>query len=120
MANELTVTTSLSFAKGSVKSVGLADSGKQYDVTGTKYFAGVQNVGVSPEPLDLGDITTPGFIYIRNLDSTNYVDVRMGAAGADVVRVNAGESHLFRLSAATPYVTANTAAVDLEYFIVED
>lgn len=122
MADEATVTTSLQFAKGSVD-LTLSDVASTFDVTGTRYVRGVQDVGhAAEEALDMGDITDPGWCYMRNLDDTNYVEV-FGATGETaLIRINAGEHVCFRLVATAPTVQASSsgaAAVDLEYMIVQ-
>lgn len=119
MANELTVAANLSFVKGSV-SVSMAIGATRFTVTGTDYMRGTQTVGTAAEALDIGDITTPGWMLIVNRDATNYVEIRDGADGADVVKIKAGEFALFRLATTTPYVIATTAACQVEYVVVED
>lgn len=118
MANEATVTTSLQFKKGNVD-LTLSDAAKKFDVTGTRYQRAVQNVGTSEEALDMGDITDPGWAYFRNLDTSNYVEIRAATGDAACIRINAGESCCFRLVATAPFVIANTASLDLEYMIVQ-
>jgi hypothetical protein len=118
VADEATVTTSLQFAKGSVD-LTLSDAASTFDVTGTRYIRGVQAVGTSEEALDMGDLTDPGWCYMRNLDSANYVEVYAATGETAFMRLNAGEHACFRLVAAAPYVKADTASVDLEYMIVQ-
>lgn len=119
MADEATVTTTLAFAKGSVSTT-ISDSAQTYDVSGTKYVKGVQNVGTSEEALDMGSITSPGWCYMRNLDATNFVSVRPATAETDLIKIKPGEHICFRMIATAPYVIADTSTVDLEYLIVED
>lgn len=118
MANEATVTTSLQFKKGSVD-LTLNDAASTFDVSGTKYVRGVQNVGTSEEALDMGDITSPGWCYMRNLDSSNFVQIRAATGDTAFMRLNAGEHACFRLVATAPFAIADTSALDLEYMIVE-
>lgn len=118
MANEATVTVSLQFAKGSVD-LTLSDAAKTFDVTGTRYQRAVQSVGTSEEALDMGDITDPGWAYFRNLDASNFVEIRAATGDTACIRINAGESCCFRLVATAPFVMADTAAIDLEYMIVQ-
>jgi len=118
MANEAIVSVSLQFKKGNVDHT-LSDAAKTFDVTGTRYIRAVQNVGTSEEALDMGDITDPGWAYFRNLDSSNYVEIRAATGDTACIRINAGESCCFRLIATAPFVIANTGAIDLEYMIVQ-
>ena len=117
MANELTVSCSLRFSK-SGREADKAYGGIQLDVTGTKPMSHTQTIGTSEEALVVGDVGTPGYIIIKNLDDTNYVTIRASAGAADVVKLLAGEVALFRLAAAAPYAIANTANCDLEYTVI--
>lgn len=119
MANELTVLASLDFSKGGF-AVPFGTGLLRLDVSGTKYVKNVQNVGTSEEALDLGDVASPGMCLMVNRDTTNFVSVRAGSGLTDLIKIKAGEPALFRLAAATPYVIADTAAVNIEYVVVED
>ena len=118
MANELTLTATLKFDK-STKSVDVGKTGLQLDVAGGDHITKTQSVGTSQEAIVIGEITTPGYIFVRNLDSTNYVEIRDGSSGADVVKVRAGGIALFELATATPFAIANTASCEIEYTIIE-
>lgn len=120
MANEITVGASLSYSK-SGRSDSYTASGLTFTLTGTKASQHIQNIGTSEEALLDGDVGTPGWCLLKNLDSTNYVEIRPGSGLADLVRLNAGEIALLRFAAdATPYAIANTAACDLLIFILEN
>lgn len=119
MANEVTVSTSLQFAKGNVD-LTLSDAAKTFDVTGTRYVRAVQAIGTSEEALDLGDLTDPGWAYFRNLDSSNYVELFAATGNTAFVKLKAGESCCFRMVATAPFAKADTSSVDLEYMIVQD
>jgi hypothetical protein len=106
--------TAVSFPDGTAREMSI-------DVSGSRYVRNRQQVGTSEEALELGDIATGGYFVARNCDDTNYVEIRSGTGATDLVRLNAGEVCCFRLSsdAAAPYVIANTAAVELEYVLVQ-
>ncbi len=118
MANELTLSASIKFAKGN-RSANMSKSGLQLDVTGTNYVSKTQVVGTTAEALDKGEMTTPGYVLIKNNDTTNFVEVRDGSGGADVVKIRAGGFALFQLATATPFVIADTAACEIEYVLIE-
>jgi hypothetical protein len=118
MANELTVRAFMAFMKGDTdEDMEVAD---MVTVTGSKCLKNKQTVGTSAEALEIGDMTTPGFCLFHNTDSTNYVEIRDGAEGADLIKLKAGEVAMCRLATATPYGIANTAAVELRYMMVEN
>lgn len=118
MANELTLAASLKFVKGS-KNVPFSKSGIQLDVTGDDYTFKSQTVGTSEAALNLGDVTTPGYILIYNEDTTNFMSVRSGTGAANLVKVRPGGIALFECEAAAPFVIANTAAVSIQYCLIE-
>ena len=122
MANEISVTIKITFAKGTLPTVTRNPSALSVDMTGTQFVAGVQSIGTAEEALDLGDMgaLTLGWMYCKNLDGTNFVEIRPATATADLIKLKAGEFALFRLTSNTPYAIADTAACELDYLIVED
>jgi hypothetical protein len=119
MANELTLSGSLAFAKGSV-SAALSYGPLTLTVTGTRYKESLQEIGTSAEAIEVGDLATTGYCILVNRDPTNYVTIRNGVAGADLVKLKAGEFAIFRLATTTPYALANTDAVELQVLILSD
>lgn len=119
MANEITVTASLQFAKGNITALTRSYNGVSVTVTGTAYVQNVQTVGTSEEALLIGDVT-PGYVLMKNLDSTNFVSVRHATGGSNCVKLKPGEVSLFRFASAAPFVIADTAPVQLEYYLIAD
>lgn len=120
MANEISVTASLSCFKTSVMSstVGKAKSAS-FTMSGNYVIDGTVTIATSATAIPLGSITSPHYCFVYNTDSTNYVTIRNGSGGADVIRLNAGEFAIFPWStSATPYAVANTASVVLEYLLL--
>lgn len=116
MANELNLSMSLSFSKGGAKVD--RSEGVQVDVTGDAYTSNVQEVGTSEEVILEGtDLGTPGYVFIKNLDDANYVEV--GLTASYPVKLKAEEVALFRANGAI-YAKANTAACNVETVIIED
>lgn len=114
MANELKVSLGTTYANGGLKDNVPAET---INVTQTnqEFHGSVVSVGFSAEEdLALGDITTNGWIYLKNLDATNYVKYGPKSAGSMVEfgRLKPGEAHILRLA---PGITlrwiADTAAV---------
>ena len=120
MANEITISASLAFSKGGIGS-SLSDSALQFDVSGTDYMQGTQGVlHTDQEALDLGHITTPGYCYMKNTDSTNYVEIFGVEDEGATLKLKAGEVALFRFGATAPFLQADTAAVQIDYLLIED
>lgn len=120
MSLELTIIASMDFIKGNY-SQSFVPSTFQLTVSGTKYVKNVQNIGTSIEALSVGDLTTPGFMLAINRDPTNYVELfdSIGSV-TPFAKLKAGEPCLVRLGCTAPAAKANTAAINLEYLIIED
>lgn len=110
MADEITIRTLLNLTNGYLDDEN--DIGaKRLTQTNGRIFKRVVDVGTSEETLTFTDITTPGWCYLINLDSTNYVQVGV-STGVYFTRLKAAEpGGLFRLenAATTLYLKANTA-----------
>jgi hypothetical protein len=125
MANELTCTGSVQFAKGQVGAVALTKSGAKFNVTGTNYARGTFSVpttaGGTAIPLD-GLATAGGWYYIQNNDSTNYVQILNAASGTVVLQIMPLEFAIGRFDAGVTAVAAqaHTAAVVIEYLFIDN
>ena len=118
MANELKLNVSINFSKGNAK-VARQES-VQVTITGDAFTHSVQSIGTSEEEITQGaDPGTPGYMFIKNCDSTNYVEVG-STTGVYDIKLKAREIALYRHNSATVYAKANTAACLVEYCLVED
>lgn len=123
MADEIAIDCSLRFFKSSYMNspIGRALKNLLIDQSGENFVHQNASVATSATAMPLGSITTPGWCLCINLDDENYIELRAGSGGADVIRINAGEFALFRWAAdATPYGIANTAAVIVEWILLEN
>ena len=115
MANELSITAKLNFSKGGAK-VTKAES-VSIDVTGDAFSHEIQSIPTSNTALVEGAaVGTPGYYWIKNLDSTNYVTI--GLTGSYAIKLLAGEVALFRAAGAI-FALADTAACLVEYVVIE-
>lgn len=121
MANEISITASLSATDPADGiSVFMSATGLQFTMTGSEATKFFQSVGTSEEALELGqDIGTPGFIFIKNHDTTNFVSLRRATGEGNCVKIRAGGVALFELAATAPYVIADTAACRIEVLLLE-
>ena len=119
MANEITATVSVAFAKGNIPSQTFPAS-FSVTVSGSNYMRTVQTVGTSAEAMTLGDVATPGVAIIHNLDGTNFVTVAANNTDAPAVKIKAGETWPFRISGTTPFLQADTAPVQVEFLVISD
>jgi len=122
MADELQIQQYLNFSKNGasiVKQLSL-----NYTVAGEDYANNTQDISTSDTILDLGNITTPGFAWIKNLDDTNFVEVGMmigGPAYHYFIKLGPGKAMLAPLNVASNAVAlkADTATVTVEFAVVE-
>jgi hypothetical protein len=120
MANEITITASLSFNKPLVTNgtVGKSVNNLQINVSGTVYHEGAMLVPTSETTIPIGSLTTPGWAVITNLDPTNYVQIYC-VTGQKGVKLLPGETAFFPFDdSGTPYAKANTASVQIEFLII--
>ncbi len=120
MASEITVTASLSSYKSAVMSsaIARAKTAALFTMTGNYLTEGVVLVATGGTAIPLGQVTAPHWAWFLNLDPGNYLTIRNGAGGADVLKLLAGEfCAVPLLDSSTPYAVANQAACLLEYVI---
>lgn len=94
----------------------------RYDMHGDALVRGVQNIGTTEEQINVGDIASLGFCYFKNMeppDAGNYVEVGT-STGVYQIKLRAGQVGLMPLNGTAVYAKANTAAVNLQYFLTED
>lgn len=118
MAQTTTLTGSLSFNGGVVASLSATVSATQ---SGTDATAQVQSIGfAAAELIDLGgDIGTLGYIMIKNLDATNFVELSLNDFTQKFAKLRPGEFCILPVSSNTIYAKADTAACDVAYVAVE-
>jgi hypothetical protein len=94
------------------------------DFSGTRYSAGVQDIGTSAEQIVLGsDQSSVGFAYFRNAGASAFLDIGVKPAATfyPLVRLLVGESCAFRISSsyANLYALADTGGSKIEYLVLE-
>lgn len=119
MANELTINLTMEYDDGiSSEDAQVTDFLKS--VSDLRFHKTIQTVGTSEEPLLLGDLSALGFCVLINKDPTNYVDIKVGTAGAIFARLfpNGGPAMLYLGGGAqVPYAIANTNPCKILVFI---
>lgn len=119
MANELKVTCRLEFSKGDTEH-DFAITKLARTIAGAQAMANRQSIGTSEEAVLVGDVAAGGYFMGVNRDSTNYIELRPGSGLGDLIRLEAGDVCLFRLTDdATLYAIADTDTCDLEYLIID-
>lgn len=123
MASELTISFTADYEKSGYPDISVpAVSGLTRDVTGVRKINHIQQIATSEEAIDLGELASLGFAYFKNLDATNYIELRMGTgASLDMIKLLAGDFAWFRFGSdiTAPFAIANTAPCYLHYIIWE-
>lgn len=114
MADEITITTTIK--------VKHATSGYKFDRT-RKFVGdmadtgggnpGLVSIGTSEENISFGDLT-PNYVFIENLDGTNFIEVGKDDSSTmkEMVKLRTGEHIVFPIAASeTLRAKADTAAV---------
>jgi hypothetical protein len=124
MSDEITIQASLQVENGTYTQPKLGSGIHKFDqASAGGGVPGTVSVGTTAETISTGDLTTPGWVWMKNLDATNYVQWGMSDGGTlkTVGRLEAGEMALFRLDpGATLMMKANTAACLVQIAVQED
>lgn len=113
MSNTITISVSAAVALASGGSIS-GSGGNTITQAGTNNIGNVQNIGATTEQLVYGDVTTIGYLFIKNLDATNYIefDLNTPVSTTAFCRLLPGESAFIPTRQTTIYGKANTAACD--------
>lgn len=122
MANEIKVTTYLKCTNGS-----FVDNWTPAELSVTQSAigaaGGAQTIGTSAEALGVTDLSTVGYARFRNLDATNFVQIGPYVTSTfyPAIKLKPGEQAVLRLDPTNPwYAKADTAAVKLQYLVLEN
>jgi len=120
MANELTLSASLAFLKG-LSAASASQLAQQFSVAGVNFTQETQSIShTAVVALNLGGITTPGYIFIQNLDATNFVKIYDSTGGNACIKLKPLEFALFRCATTTPSAEADTAACIVQFLMIEN
>jgi hypothetical protein len=127
MADEITASVSLSYEDTENTTGSLAVVNLVKTVTTKKITRLKQNVGITEEAIDLGDISAPGYALFINRDTTNFINLKVATSGAIFAKLlpdtdgdgNGGFACLQLGSGAqAPFAIADTAACQMDVFII--
>lgn len=120
MANEITITSTLNVTNGEATDDFRA-SGVQFDQAASGGWKSIQSIGTTEESItSFGDVTTEGWCVLKNLDTTNYVQVGFSTTVYGI-RLEATEHAVFRMEpSADLFLKANTAACKVLVWVIED
>lgn len=119
MANEISLQALLTTSKNGVTISGSVS--KAITQTGDQAIGNVQIIGTATEALVLGDVTTIGYIYLKNMDATNFVSFGLNTpvAGDAFCKLLPGEAAVIPTRQTTIYAIADTAPVNVNVVAVE-
>ena len=121
MANEITVSFNAQVVNGLMrKTIQLGQM--QIDQAAVGRAGHTQEIGTSSEVVDLGDVSTNGMLYLRNLDETNFITFGTDdVLGIIFAELKPGEFAWLRLAPTVVlYAQADTAACLLDVSLFED
>lgn len=117
MANELGIALQMNYLKGNQRMV--VQNTLNATVSGSKYCDLIQNIATAGENVVFGDIGTPGFFMLQNLDATNYVEISFDAGSNYPIMLIAGTvsagggTCLIPNNGATIFARANTSSCNI-------
>ena len=121
MANTLTGSANASLALGASTSGRRIDGNISLSVTSDLFSRNTQSIPTSATALSLANLagTTLGAYVIKNLDSTNYVDILTNTSGVTILHVMPEmiATGYFPSTITAPAAKSHTAACLLEYMI---
>lgn len=127
MADEITIDATLSYSDSEKTSDALQLVDGDFSAT-TKLIAHLkQSIATSETAIKLGAVSALGYAMFKNLDPTNYIDLKVATSGAIFARLDPdvdGDGHggiaLLKMGsgAQVPYAIANTAACQMEVLII--
>lgn len=121
MADELSVSASMTYEYADTSIPFELPAALEFDVSVQLHQLGVQNIATSESALDLGSVTTLGYILIVNRSTQYYVELRTGTGGTKFATLDANNGFAFfkfGSGVTAPYAIATGGTCRVEYFLV--
>jgi hypothetical protein len=130
MALENLLDASLSYDDGLVSDPGMSVASRKVTSAGKRKTHLIQNVGfAAAEAVQLGELTAPGALMLKNLDPTNFINVLVATAGSIFAKLRPdtggdGKGGFILIDcmgsgAQAPFVQSDTASCRMEVMTVE-
>lgn len=114
MAKSISVSAFLSVSGDGVTATGNL-SGLTITPSGQNVFSNQQSIATSSTALSLGGISSIGYLWIKNTDATNYVEVDSASTFDKFPqKILPGEAIMLKPETTTIYAKAHTSAVLVE------
>ncbi len=119
MPNEIYVASTLTVNKDGGIITG-QQSGIQRNMDGQNRLSNVQNIGITPEKVDYGDIGIPRYMHFKNIDSTNDVTISLSGAATPFATLSPGDVTLLSSPPKPLYIAGTGAGTVIEIVIAEE
>lgn len=124
MSGTITAFASLSFVNSTGATAVQAIPSTKFTTAGNHFETSIFNVPTTAggTAIPLGGVATAGgWFFFQNNDLTNNVDILTGVNGSAFLTLKPGEFAIGRFNSAVtaPAALAHTAAIDLEYLILD-
>ena len=123
MATPIQVTAILGYTATGINAQ-LQTAGLAVSMTGSKYVEGVMSVPTTAggTAIPVSALANLGYAMLVNMDPTNYVQLLSAASGTVLIKLLPGDIALFRFDGGitAPALLAHTAAVNVQYLILEN
>lgn len=119
MANEIALSGNLSYSDANGAKQELGVESLLQSVTTKITHRGQQSIATTETTLELGSVSSVGYVILINRDGTNYVDVKTAASGTIFARLQPGGFCILYLGSGVtaPVAIANTAACVIDKLI---
>jgi hypothetical protein len=120
MANEISISASLTWTKSGATISGASSS--TITQVEENVLGNVQIIGTDSETIKFGDVTTPGYLFFRNRDTTNFVQIgiaEIASAANAVITLKAGEGAILPTRLTGWHAKADTAPINLLVIAIE-
>lgn len=118
MANRLNIKARAEFRPENRKLVDSEEVEFNLEPANKRYNTGIQTIGTTEEALDVGDVSSAGYILVINLDDTNYVEV--GLTGSYCIELPKNGGFAVFPPTGTIMAKANSAECDIEFYVFPD
>jgi hypothetical protein len=119
MANEILLNATLAY-DDDVTADSLQVTDKQVTVASTVIARHTQSIATSDTVINLGPVATMGFVMLKNLDPTNYIEIKTAAAGTIIGKMFPGETwgpNRIGSGITAPAAIANSGACKMDVLI---
>lgn len=114
MADELSIDLTVNYNKTGYPPLNIPKQNKLVTISGTPTNRILQTISTAPTPLNLGDITSLGYIYFQNTDTTINIDLQVGTGGTPFSTLYPGQIAIFPAATTNLYAVAASGSPKLD------